>query len=127
MRPIPKKLKDEMESSKFYKYCCFTHGEHPEWHHHLQYRNQQINARFAILPVSKELHTESTQAVHKNPAMKELCTYLCLLRTTPEMLKTYNRRDWEQEFSYLDKKFKDDKMVEEFREWCKTWREELYR
>jgi hypothetical protein len=111
MRPIPEKLKKELSQRPFYKQCAITGKPNPEWHHSEQYRGRQINAKFAILPLSKSKHRVDNDSAHKNQNTRQFCTYLSIRRASREELTAYPKRNWKQEYKFLHPKFKDDPRI----------------
>lgn len=88
MRPIPPKLRDEMAADPFYKRCCITGSMRGkiEWHHALIFKGRQVNEKWAILPVSKEVHASVS-----NPKIKQYLDWIMLNRATDEQLKKYSK------------------------------------
>lgn len=86
MRPIPIKLRSEIESDPFYKQCCITgrNDEKIEWHHNLIFGGRQINEKFCILPLAQSIHERII-------AYKEKCDWIMLNRATDEELKKYSK------------------------------------
>jgi hypothetical protein len=51
MRPIPKKLRDELNSDPYYSRCCLNNGDcdgRVEWHHTIIYQSRQLQEKWAI-------------------------------------------------------------------------------
>ena len=85
MRPIPKKLREEMASDPFYKRCCITNhvlGK-IEWHHHLIFAGKQVNEKWCILPISKFVHDNLCH-------FKKKLNWIMYNRATDEELKKYS-------------------------------------
>jgi hypothetical protein len=58
MRPIPKKLRDELNGDPYYSRCCLNDEDcsgRIEWHHAINYRTQ-LNERWAIVPTCYNHH-----------------------------------------------------------------------
>jgi len=84
MRPIPKKLREELSNDPFYKKCCITGLGDVEWHHNLIYAGRQVNEKFCILPLNKE--------VHKNIVKyKTRCDWIMWSRATPKEIEIYSK------------------------------------
>lgn len=90
MRPIPKKMREQMCKDPYYQYCCYTglkKGEVKiEWHHNLQYAGRQVNEVWAILPLSEAIHIQA-----RNTKIKEKLDWIMLNRATDEELMKYDR------------------------------------
>lgn len=102
MRPIPKKLKDEMDSDPYYHQCSRSSegacGGRITWEHAFVYAGKQINERWAIIPLCVFHHLGEG-------LNKELNQYLALCRATISELAKYSRTNWWQQFMYLHGKF----------------------
>lgn len=109
MRPIPKKLKAELLADPYYKRCCLTGFTRfkIDFHHAWDYGGKQINEAWAIMPVWVRKHSPQgdKDSVHNCKATKEYVQYLSLKRATPKDLKKYPKKNWQQVFNYLDKKY----------------------
>lgn len=87
MRKIPTKLRQEMAEDSYYKKCCITGSiTNIQWHHNLIYAGRQVNEKWCILPLSKEMH----DMVHL-PYNKSRCDWIMLNRATDEELKKYSK------------------------------------
>lgn len=86
MRPIPTKLKSEMERDPFYRRCAVTGrtAEKIDWHHNLIFGGRQVNEKWAIIPLSKQVH----DAIHR---YKEIVDWIMLNRATDDELKRYSK------------------------------------
>jgi len=69
-KPIPKKLRDEMEADQFYHRCCATGirrgpGVKIEWHHNFEsyaHGNKgRLNEKWCILPLLKSVHDKANR------------------------------------------------------------------
>ena len=100
MRPIPEKMRKEMSEDLYMKKCCLSNSPAVEWHHVWKYAGQQINEKWAIMPLSKWYHI----GVHSNKEVQEKVQYLSLLRATEKDLEKYPKKDWKQLFNYLKDK-----------------------
>lgn len=85
MRKIPPELREEMSQDPFYKKCCVTgaYGK-IEWHHNLIFGGKQVNEKFCILPLAKEIHD-------KIELYKEKCDWIMLNRATDEELTRHSK------------------------------------
>lgn len=102
MRPIPPKLREEMASDPYYKFCARRHegtcSGRITWEHALIYAGKQINEKWAIIPLCVYHHLGEG-------LNKELNVYIALERATPEEFAKYPRKDWSQIFRYLSAKY----------------------
>ncbi len=108
MRPIPQKLRNELENDIFYKRCCVT-GEpigkvHIEWHHNFIFANKQVNERWCILPLWDEVHK-----IEKTKKVKERLNWIMLNRATDKELEKYSR--------VIDLKWERDRLNKQFGIW----------
>lgn len=105
MRPIPPKLREEMENDPFYQQCCIT-GKNRlqvkiEFHHNLIFRGRQISEKFCILPVSKDIHDNQGKR-----EIKDKLNWIMLNRATEEQLEKYSKCvDYKRMLKVLNKKF----------------------
>lgn len=100
MRPIPPKLRKELEADPFMRKCVWTGKTvNVSWEHCWKYGGKQINERWAIVPLDRDLNVNMRQEI------KEYCRWLSLMRATPAELAKYPKVDWRQEKAYLDNKF----------------------
>lgn len=97
MRPIPPKLKKELEQKPEYKLCMRRHalkdhvcqpnprtGQLIEWEHALIYAGQQINEEYAIVPIC--------WWAHSGPGLKkEINVWLALNRATDDELRAISK------------------------------------
>ena len=86
MRPIPATLKSDMEADPFYSRCCIT-GQYKtsvkiEWHHALIFAGRQVNEKWCILPLAKEVHNNIVR-------YKEKCDWIMLNRVDEKELLRY--------------------------------------
>lgn len=86
MRPIPVKLKKEMEADPFYKKCCITGLTKCkiDWHHNFTWQGRQLNEKWAILPLAEHIHHQITK-------YKEKCDWIMLNRATDDELRQYSK------------------------------------
>jgi len=114
MKPIPIKLREEMNADKYYSRCCLT-GTKSEivFHHAWQYAKGQINEKWAIMPVTNRKHAFDGDAdsIHNCLKTRRKVQYLSLLRADLEDLKCrMSRKNWQQEFNFL-KKLNDSNLL----------------
>ncbi len=92
MRPIPKKLREELVSDPYYKYCARLGSDcsgRITWEHAWTYAGRQINEKWAIIPLCWYHHL--------GPGLnKEINRLLSLARATVEDLAKYPRMNWTQ-------------------------------
>ncbi len=101
MRPIPKKLKEQLSNDPYYQRCCITGltNEKIDWHHNLIYAGRQVNERFCILPLAQSVHDRII-------AFKEQCDWIMLNRATDDELIRYSKAiDLVQKRNRLNKLF----------------------
>jgi hypothetical protein len=92
MRPIPKKMKEELAKDPFMKLCIHNNEEcsgRIEWEHAWTYAGKQINEIWAIVPVCYMHH-------RGGKLDKDYNRYVSLLRASEEDLKKYPRKNWKQ-------------------------------
>ena len=99
MRPIPKKLREELAADPYMARCIYDGcpGK-PEWEHCWIYQGRQINERFAIQPVCYDHHRGKLLDKRYNE-------FKSLERATKEELAKYPKKDWEQLKKYLDNNY----------------------
>lgn len=110
MRKIPAKLRKEMDAMPFYHKCVLTGftSFKIDWHHVWQYGSKgQINEIWAILPVWWRKHSPygDKDSVHNCQKTKEYVEYLSLKRATKKDLAKYPKKNWDQIYKYLRKKY----------------------
>lgn len=92
-----------MEADRFYNRCCIT-GWHKatvkiDWHHNLIFAGRQVNEKWCILPLAKEIHDNIS-------LYKEKCDWIMLNRATNDELRKYSKtRDLIKERERLNKKY----------------------
>ncbi len=101
MNKIPPKLKAEMASDPFYERCCitgaFAKNEKVDWHHNLIFAGRQVQEKWAILPLRKDIHDDIVKH-------REKVDWIMLNRATDEQLEKYSRaRDLKRERDRLNK------------------------
>lgn len=104
MRPIPLEHRKIIDSDPYYKKSCLSGLKgHIEIHHAWIYAGKQISELWNYMPLLKDEHEE----VHKNLALRNKVKFLSLQRVSMEELyKKYQKRNWEQEYEYLQKQNK---------------------
>ena len=103
MRPIPPKLKSEMEKDPFYRRCAVTGKTKDmtkiEWHHNLIYAGRQVNEKWCIIPLAYEVHD-------KIQKYKEIVDWIMLNRATDDDLRRYSKAvDLIRKRAQLNKQF----------------------
>lgn len=105
MRPIPKKLRDELQNDEYYKRCARDiDGDckgRITWEHAFIYAGKQINAKWAIIPLCWYHHIGKGLNKDKNQ-------WIALKRACPGDFKTHPKKDWEQSLRYLENKAKTE-------------------
>lgn len=106
MRPIPLKLRKEIEADPYYKHCCITGMPKSviklEWHHNFKFANRQINEKWCILPVSHDIHKNIDKST------QEMLDHRMLNRATDEELKKYSKaEDLIKKRDRLNKKYSE--------------------
>ena len=87
MNCIPKKLKDEMSADPYYKRCCISGSfENIQFHHAFCFAGRQLQEKWCILPLSKDIHDNID-------TYREKCNWIMLNRATDEQLKKYSRAE----------------------------------
>jgi len=111
MRKMPMSLRREMEADPYYDRCCVT-GQHKketkiDWHHNLIFAGRQVNEKWCILPLAREVHDR----VHEKE-LKDYVDWLMLNRATEAEIITYSKAvdlAWRKE--QLDKKYAHKKNI----------------
>lgn len=85
---MPPKLRAELANDPFYKVCCVTGSNvgKIEWHHNATWQGRQLQERFAILPILKEIHIKA-----ENKHNKTVLDWIMLNRATDEDLEKYSK------------------------------------
>lgn len=90
MNRIPKPLREQMAADPFYLQCAVTgipaKQQKVEWHHALIFAGKQVQEKWAILPVLKEIHLKA-----ENKRNKAVLDYIMLNRATDEQLEKYSK------------------------------------
>lgn len=102
MRKIPLALRADMERDPFYKRCAISGKPigmvKIEWHHNLIYAGRQVNEKWCIIPLSKEIHDNIVR-------YKEEVDWIMLNRASDEELMRYSRAELITKRERLNKKF----------------------
>ncbi len=79
-----------MAADPFYERCCltgvFARNTKVEWHHNFQYAGRQVQEKWCILPLAKQVHADI--AYHK-----EECDWIMLNRVDDDTLRRFNRSE----------------------------------
>lgn len=99
MRPIPKKLREELSNDPYYKKCCITGLGDVEWHHNLIFAGRQVNQKFCILPLNKEVHRNIVK-------YKERCDWIMWNRANYRQRDEYGKAiNVHTRYAQLNKKY----------------------
>ena len=112
MRPIPPKLRANMQADPFYKKCARRvllddHVCEPnplnrqliEWEHAITYKGKQLNEKWAIVPICYLAHRGGL-------LVKEINVWIALNRATDEELQRISRAtDYIRERERLNAKY----------------------
>lgn len=93
-KPIPKKLRNEMNADPFYHSCCLSGKTRAqvkiEWHHNFetyQYGNKgRLNEKWCILPVAKIFNDKANVR-----EVRDLLNWIMLNRASDETLEKYSK------------------------------------
>lgn len=110
-KPIPLKMRAEMETQPYYHQCARNEALHDhvcqadpvtgrliEWEHAMIYGGSKVNEIWAIVPIC--------WWAHRGPGMvKEINKWLALNRATFEDFAKYERSNWPSERVYLNSKY----------------------
>jgi hypothetical protein len=105
MNNIPPKLRKEIERDLYYRYCCITGMPATmvkiEWHHNFIYAGRQVQEKWCILPVDKELHKK----LKGDMDLRGRLDWIMLNRATEEELNKYKRAGLFEKRERLNKKY----------------------
>lgn len=90
LKPIPIKIREELQEDKFMKTCCLQSEickGRIEWHHNFIYASKRINEKGSILPVCQEHH-------RRESAFKKQLDKIMFTRMTDEDRSKYPKRKW---------------------------------
>lgn len=117
MRPIPNKIKKQLEVDVSMYICAYRRLDAPnhycggkiEWEHAWMYSGKQINEVWAIIGCC----TAHNRSVVMDKAYNR---YIALLKAKElevweEIKVKYPKIDWDQEFNYLSNKYEQNKKV----------------
>jgi len=76
MRPIPKKLREQMADDPFMKCCCICGAQPVEWHHNETFAGRQRNETYLIVPLCHKHHT-GNEGVHNCKIIKQKVNKIC--------------------------------------------------
>jgi len=112
-KPIPKKLREEMERDPFYKRCCVTGASaltsRVEWHHNFEsYANGnkgRVNEKWCILPLLRSVHAKAD--THE---VRNYLNWIMLNRADDETLRRWSKaEDLIKKRERLNKFYEDQK------------------
>jgi hypothetical protein len=105
MNNIPPKLRREIERDPYYLHCCITGMPVTmvkiEWHHNFIYAGRQVQEKWCILPVDKDLHKK----LKGDRDLQGRLDWEMLKRATPEELAKYSRAGLFEKLERLYKKY----------------------
>lgn len=114
IKPIPKKLREEMDRDPFYHKCCVTGimsacGIKIDWHHNFSsYANGnkgRVNEKWCILPLLKSIHDKVDRK-----DIKEYVDWIMLNRADDATLKKWSVvENLISKKERLNKKYEDKK------------------
>lgn len=100
MRPIPQKLRKQIDADPYFKTCARKGDGYCEGRitieHAFIYEGRQINELWALIPLCWHHHLGSGLEKEKNQ-------WLALKRAEVKDLYKYPRKDWLQIIQYLNK------------------------
>ena len=105
-KPIPPKLREELDAEKYYHRCCVTGTQSGpyakiDWHHNFTYGGKgRVNERWCILPLLKEIHDKADTT-----RIKEILDWIMLNRAPEEVFEKYNRSNLREKKDRLNKKY----------------------
>lgn len=91
IRPIPPKMRAEMDKDPFYHKCCVTGLPESawtkiEWHHAFKWTGQRVNEKWCIVPLAKYIH----ERVHEQ-GIAEVVERIILNRADEGTLRRYSK------------------------------------
>lgn len=100
-KPIPLKLRTELNADKWYKKCCIadeTCEGRIQFHHNMQWKGSRLNEKFAILPVCEAMHRKADTR-----EIREKLDWVMLQRMTDEQVEYYSKaKNYKQYKIYLE-------------------------
>lgn len=109
-KPIPKKMREEMERDPFYHRCAITgtrRGPYAkvEWHHAFKFKGERVNEKWCIIHLLKRIHDRADVR-----EVKEYIDWMILNRADDETLRRYSKaEDLLAKRERLNKKYEDEK------------------
>lgn len=107
MKKIPLALVNEIKNDPFYNQCCISGKSQKDtkidWHHNLIFAGSQVNEKWCILPLARDIHDRIT-------FYKEKCDWIMLNRASIDDLKRYSKA-----IDYLSLK---EKLNKKYGEYC---------
>lgn len=90
-------MRKELEADPFMKECvCTGDTKDVTWEHCWTYAGKQINEKWAIVPLTRELNVNPTREA------KEYCRWVSINRATEKDFEKYPRKDWKGIKKYLN-------------------------
>lgn len=92
-RPIPPKLRAEMDADPYYHRCAITgtrRGPYAkiEWHHAFTWKGQRVNEKWCIIPLLKRIHDKASTKI-----VKDYVDFLILNRADEATLLRYSKAE----------------------------------
>jgi len=103
MRPIPKKLKDQLANDPWMKKCVVCRSTPVTWNHAIIYSGRQLNTWYALVPLCANCHMGNS--MKPKPDVQDYCEWLAILRGGKELDNDCPKWNWRQRKKYLDSKF----------------------
>lgn len=87
---IPPKLRQELSKDPFYKKCCITGRTDGkiDWHHNMTWGGPNLQEKFAILPVHKDIHEYHRKITSE---VKEKLNWIMVNRMSEKELDYYSK------------------------------------
>jgi len=88
IKPIPLKLREEMDRDPYYHICCVTGVRNVkiEWHHNFKWEGERLNEKWCILPLAQYVHDKA-----RTRKVKDYLDYIMLNRASESTLKKYSK------------------------------------
>lgn len=101
MRPIPKKVREEINSDPFYKACCLCGSSGIQIHHNLIHSGRQSDDIKTMLPLCVDCHDMARKS-----CTKERLDLVMLKRMNSEEITAISKAvNYHQRLKYLTKKY----------------------
>lgn len=87
IKPIPKKMREELSEDPFMEKCCLRTGMcvgRIQWHHHLKFAGKRINEKWCILPLCEWHHRQEAR-------FKDVLDEIMVSRATEGELRPYSK------------------------------------